>query len=356
MSLLKQQLKNLFFKILFYSGVLRGLANCTRLFRVLPQHKNQKGLFPVQIKRRHSRTIQVLAYHRVTDVKDSFFSPVSTKNFDRQMGFLVEKCRVISTEECFERMKSRDIPPNCVVVTLDDGYRDNFTDAFPILRKYSIPATIYVATGCIDENKILWHDQVCSAFNRTQQSSLDLVDFNGKSYGLLTPREKEKALTGVLWRLREIPNEERIRWTKVVLERLGFQDCSFKSRDEPLMLSWKELAALRDGGISLGAHTVTHPILTQTSLAEARQEILDSKSDLESTLQVPVKTFAYPSGRREDINDAIKRIVKDVGFLGAFSMIYGVNEYQEDPFELRRIPVGNWDVPYFFKELVMAQC
>ncbi len=352
---MRTKFKEVLIKVLFYFGVFRGLAKLISYIQVPTATEQNRGLGLFHLKMRKNQSIQVLAYHRVSDQKDCYFSPISTQYFDRQMEFLSEKFEVISAAESVERLARNEVPPHCVVVTLDDGYRDNYTYAFPILKKYGIPATIYLATGCMNEKDILWHDQICSAFNKTSTATLNLQDFNGETYNLANPIEKNSALYAVLWSLREVQNEERIVWKTVVRERLGFLEDRENSHGERLMLNVAELQKLRDGGISLGAHTVTHPILSQTSLVHAKQEIHCSKSEIETQLHVQVETFAYPSGRRVDFNEEVKRLVKEEGFVGAFSMINGVNEFGADPFELRRIPVGDWDIPYFSKELLLAK-
>ena len=352
---MKAQIKAFGIKAFFYIGVFGWVSKFAFYYQVIPAKLEEKAFPPFYIKRRKNQNIQVLAYHRVTDEKGRTFTPTSTENFDRQMEFLAENYSVISAEESIQRLIRKDIPPNCVVVTLDDGYRDNFTHAFPILGKYGTPATIFLATGCLNGQETLWHDQICFAFNNTLESKLNLKDFNGEEYELSKLEDYELALTRVLWRLREITNEERTLWTKVVRERLGFFDNSKDGGRERLMLNLEELENLRDGGISIGAHTVTHPILSQISLAAAKEEISHSKWDIESKLNIRVETFAYPSGRRVDFNEGVKLLVKEEGFSGAFSMIYGVNESEEDRFELRRIPIGNWDIPYFAKELIEAK-
>lgn len=349
----KTQIRRNLIKFLFHLGIFGFISRLAFYYQATP--KSEKGLFPFGIKRRENQSIQVLAYHRVTDENDCYFSPIRVEHFDKQMEFLREKFEVISAEESVERLSKNDVPPNCVVVTFDDGYRDNFSYAFPILKKYDIPATIYLATGCIQEMDVLWHDQICSAFKQTSETTLNLEDFNDETYDFTNPEERISALYRVLWSLREIPNEKRILWTKIIQERLGLKRAVRESSGERVMLNVEELRTLRDGGIALGAHTVSHPILSQTSLVHARQEICRSKSDIESQLQVQVKTFAYPSGRRGDFNEEVKELVKEEGFAGAFSMIYGANEFGGDLFELRRIPIGSWDVPYFSKELLLAK-
>jgi peptidoglycan/xylan/chitin deacetylase (PgdA/CDA1 family) len=103
------------------------------------------------------------------------------------------------------------------------------------------------------------------------------------------------------------------------------------------MLTWADVAALAGGGIAFGAHTVTHPVLSTLSAAEARDEIVRSKEAIERCLGRPVRLFAYPNGGPEDFDAATKRILRDAGFDGATTTMWGANDGTTDPFELRRV-------------------
>jgi peptidoglycan/xylan/chitin deacetylase (PgdA/CDA1 family) len=350
----KNKLGTLAVYFIFYIGGFQPIRAFARYFLI---HHNEKfsNIFPFQIRKRRFQSIQILAYHRINSQKDEYFSAIDIPRFENQVAYLVEKFRIVPAKEGVQRLLEGDLPPNCVIVTFDDGYRDNFTNAFPILKKYNVDATFFLATGCLNGSDVLWHDQVCCAIRKTIRTTLDLSDFNGKKYVLSSDRLREQAIHSVLWDLREIPNERRKIWGRIVLERLGILETSMDPPKNPLMLNWHEARSLREGGMTFGAHTVTHPILSQTTIEEAKQEIENSKLAIETHLQLQVESFAYPSGRKADFNEKIKELVKESGFACAFSMIYGSNEFGVDPFALRRIPVGNWDLPYFEKVLAWSK-
>lgn len=300
------------------------------------------------VHRRRSRSVQILAYHRVNDDRDPFSPGIPTRLFAQEMEHLATYCYCCSLEEAVERLKLDDVPDNTVAVTFDDGYRDNYLHALPVFEKFSIPATIFLATDVIDSGKLLWHDQVIHALRSTPVLALAGFGDEKNYYPLQTLQEKLHAQSVVLNFLRSLNMEERRCWIDRLLEKLQVGPVAMESG---LMLTWEEIRLARQHGVILGAHTATHPILSKVALDVARQEIFDSKRILETGLGEAVRSFAYPSGRREDFDATTKHLVREAGYTCAVSMMFGVNESRQDPFELRRIPVWDADVHTFAARL-----
>src|SRR5262245_59544386 len=157
--------------VLLYSGALKMLNRLVHAFQPKNTSLGGRIAFPFII-RRISRNIQILVYHRVNDERDPFFPAISTADFRKQMQYLAENCNCCPLAEAVERLKKNDVPENTVVITFDDGYKDNYTNAFPVLQRFSIPATIFLATKAIGSAHTLWHDRVFSAFRRTANPML----------------------------------------------------------------------------------------------------------------------------------------------------------------------------------------
>ena len=163
---LQAQIFNAIARVLFYTGVL-NLFN--RFVNKFEYNKNEEGKlgFPF-VKRRKAGNVQILVYHRVNDDSDAFFPGTPIDVFKNQMEYLAANFNICSLDEAVERMVSKDVPDNTVVITFDDGYRDNYLNAFPMLKNLSIPATIFLATDAIGSKRVLWHDRVFSAFRETR--------------------------------------------------------------------------------------------------------------------------------------------------------------------------------------------
>ncbi len=328
---LQNRLLTLLSFVLFYSGALRWI-NCF-VNRFEPRRNaDEQVVFPF-VRKRTTKCIQIFVYHRVNEEGDPFFPAIPTKLFERQLTYLASQYSVIGLEEAVERMKHGDVPDNTVVITFDDGYRDNYLNAFPILKKLSLPATIFLATDAMDSRRVLWHDRVFSAFRETRQEVLEAIGQDKMRFQLGTLREKLEAQGEVLKVLRSLKEEERAECLGRLIEALQVEG---KQEAEHLMLSWDEVRLMHEGGISYGSHTITHPILSQVSREQAIREIYDSKMTIEKQIGVPVRTFAYPSGRSTDYSQLTKQIVREAGYICAVTATFGTNREDQDLFELRR--------------------
>lgn len=324
------------------SVVLRG-----RLWRVVSWFSgrfqarlNRQGtiVFPF-VKRRRKRNCQILTYHRINDEGDSFFPGIPVKLFEQQMRVLADHFTVCTLDDLIERIKYDDLPESAVAVTFDDGYRDNYTNAFPILRRYSLPATVFLATDAIGTGRQLWHDEVFTAFRETRVAELTgfgLANTKLPLTSLATKLEAQTEILKHLWSLDSTARQMAIRQVRKVLdvERCGPEVAR-------VMLSWEEVCEMYRHGIQFGAHTVSHPPLSRLQVEDARQEIRRSKSTIENVLNATVNTFAYPSGRRGDFTATTKALVEEAGFDCAVTTIFGNNEPGADLYEMRRI--APWD-------------
>ena len=306
--------------------------------RVQKKSTEKKRLSFPWIQKRKSRPVQILMYHGIDDAWSPFLQPEPICMFRNHLQYLATYCNVLALEEAVERIERCDVPHRAVVITIDDGYRDSYVNAFPLLKEMRLPATVFLATACTGTRKLLWHDRVCWMISQTTVPYLE--DFGSHSrYELDTPDSRRAAQNGVLWYLRSLDDQRRVH-------ALASLSCNLNVSDEPeldhrLMLNWEEVKEMYQGGIRFGAHTVNHPILSKLPLTAVVGEIRESKEAIERNLGHCVTTFAYPSGRSEDYNSEIKKIVKQEGFVCAVSTIRGQNYGGDDLFDLKR--VGYWD-------------
>jgi peptidoglycan/xylan/chitin deacetylase (PgdA/CDA1 family) len=323
-------------------GGLRIIRFIADLFELKKSTNGQLG-FPF-VRRRRSKSVQILVYHRVNDENDPIFPGVAVRTFAEQMEYVAEHYTVCSLSETVQTMQSDDIPADLLTITFDDGYRDNYENAFPILNKLRLPATIFLATDAIDSDRMLWHDRVFSALRTTRATALEQFDENGQTYPLKTHAEKRHALAQVLKFLWSLDDRDRSVWVERLTQQLGIAEpVSCKG----LMLGWNEIREMSEHHIGFGAHTVTHPILSKLPRGQLKREIRESKETIESKLNIPVKHFAYPVGRREDFTEDVKSELRDAGFECAVTTIFGVNDSKQDLFELRRATPWDHDIDGF---------
>ncbi len=317
-------------------GLFALIVRCVDNVQKKPTQSEQLG-FP-WIQKRRSRPVQILMYHGIDDAISPFLSPVPVRQFRNHLQYLATYCNVLALEDAVERIRRRDVPHRAVVITIDDGYRDSYVNAFPLLREMGLPATIFLATAGIGTGKVLWHDRACWMISQTTVPFLEGFGSRNK-YELDTQERKRAAQDGVLLYLRSLEDQRRIEAIErlsVDLEVYGEPD-----GDAGLMLNWEEVREMHGAGIRFGAHTVNHPILSKIPLGSVVEEVRGSKEMIERQVGDRVTTFAYPSGRPQDFNSEIKEIVEEEGFACAVSTVSGLNFEGDDLFDLKR--VGYWD-------------
>jgi peptidoglycan/xylan/chitin deacetylase (PgdA/CDA1 family) len=302
---------------LYHTGLLRPLA-------LAAGYANRKVAF------------QILTYHRVNDDGDPFFPSVPTGVFERRMAYIARNFPVLAVEELVARIRLGGLPKNALAITFDDGYRDNLTHAAPILARYGLPATIFLATGFIGTAEVPWFDRLALAFKATRV--LSFVAPWGQVVSLAKQADRLQALEQMLKYLRLVPEDDFRRAFDGTLQVLGVADR--RSVGKP-MLAWDDVRALVNMGFSIGAHTVNHPILSRLTPDRARQEVVDSRRMVETSCGRSPVAFAYPSGRPEDYTETVKRLVREAGFTCAVTTQFGVNTQETCAYELRR--GGPWE-------------
>jgi len=294
----------------------------------------------------------VLLYHRVQPRLDPFSPSLSIDKFESQMRYLAKHFNVLTLAEIFDGIKKgKSLSPKTVAITFDDGYRDNFLHAHPILKHYGLPATLFVSTGYIDTGRVMWNDRVAWAI---QHATVESVDFELAPepcrLSLRTENEKKNALERVLAVLKTLSELKKQEIVDELVVELGNGHVG----PEPSMLSWNELRILRGERWEIGSHTVNHAILTRLTEAESLSELSESKSTLERELQVPVRFFAYPNGKPVDFSSNIKDHLQRLGYEAAVTTIDGMNSESTDLFELRRRSPWEEYLPSFAAKMQLS--
>ena len=319
-------------------GATRALTRAGDRWRVL---RAEKGL---SLGPRRRDPFLVLIYHRVNPTQSRFsIESAAPESFRRQMVLLAHDYNVLPLDEIVRRLDVGDpLPPRTAAITFDDGYADNYTDAFPILRDLDLPATVFLTTGPVETGQSLWFDRVLRAFERSPRERVALPG-GEMSLDLGDDDQRGREAIRALYALMRLSNQERLAAVDRLVRDLGGEDGSPPTP----MLSWDQVREMARAGITFGAHTVTHPILSRLSLSDAKAEIVESKRRIEEETGLPVTLFAYPVGRRSDYSPEVIRVVADAGFRAAFTTTPGANARGDDRFLLRRVKPWGEDVPSF---------
>ena len=275
----------------------------------------------------------VLMYHRVCPNDNTWsYTGLSPKYFEKQMKYLRTNFEILSLETLGQYIQSGEsLPKKSVVITFDDGYKDNFLYAYTILKKYNIPATVFLATGFIGTDKLLWWDKIGYVLENTSVKEFELDTIG--HYKLNSLADRIIATNRITEQIKSIPDENKHHTEKELLKTLEVEIPPGLGNN--LLLNWEEVAEMSTGGISFGAHTVNHPILTNLPIEQAKSEIMISKKDLEARLDRPVTTFSYPNGDR---NAELVEFVSNSGFTCAVSTKPGrLINTKDNPYELNRM-------------------
>jgi peptidoglycan/xylan/chitin deacetylase (PgdA/CDA1 family) len=278
----------------------------------------------------------ILTYHRVNDDADEFMPSVSTPVFEQHMAYVAQAYRVLPLPEMLERARKGSLPRNSLAITFDDGYRDNLTHAAPILHRYGLPSTIFLATGFIGTGVIPWFDRLAIALKLTRAGAVQTSW--GESLLLHDRTSRLIALARTQGRLKTLCDDELQRALDVLLEQLDVPD-GLASKN--LMLDWEDARALTLLGFEVGGHTVNHVILSRVSNHRAWAEIRGSRAAIEAGLGCKPMTFAYPNGRAEDYTVTNIDLVRKAGYSCAVTTRFGLNTGRTPAFELRR--GGPWE-------------
>ena len=293
---------------------------------------------PISVALGYARTaaFPILSYHRVNRDGDPFFPALPTDVFERQMAFVARAYVVLPVEELADRMRQGKLPRNALAITFDDGYRDNLTHAAPILARHGLPATVFAVTDAIGNGEPLWFDRLALGFKQSRATVWTAP--GGEVLPLQSVADRLAALGRALAHCKRMTSAERRRAVEETLAGLGVTD---ERPLKNLMLSWDDVHALMGLGVGIGAHTVSHPILSQLDPQEARAEIEGSWKAIRSHCGRPPRAFAYPNGRVEDYSDAVIAAVREAGFTCAVTTRFGVNTTATPLYELRR--GGPWE-------------
>jgi peptidoglycan/xylan/chitin deacetylase (PgdA/CDA1 family) len=241
----------------------------------------------------------ILTLHHVRAAETSGFAPnalldITPDFLDRALHLIrAEGYDIVSLHEALARLRNPKRDRFFVALTFDDGYRDNVEEAWPILARHEAPWTLFVTPGFADRTARLWWLELEEAIRALPRIDLALPDgrFTARTE---TDAEKMRAFAKLYWRLRREPEAILLSAISGLATEAGIDPVAFVDRD---CLPWETLRALSGApGVTIGAHTLTHPMLAKHEAEVARREIVESRLRLETELGIPIRHFAYPVG------------------------------------------------------------
>jgi peptidoglycan/xylan/chitin deacetylase (PgdA/CDA1 family) len=266
------------------------------------------------------RGLLALTYHRIGTPGDTPLDramwDATLEDFDAQIGFLARNFDVVGPEDVGPEPNGRH-----VLITFDDGYRDNYTHALPILEAHGATATFFLTTGFLDRPCLSWWDEV--------------------AWMVRTSGGDGSEIPALLDRAKALPGTQR----EAFLDRLATTTGAGRAPDgaaDGQWMTWPMARRLLEAGMTVGGHTVSHPILARLAEDAQRAEVLVCRARLEAELGIAMRWFSYPNGDRTSFDAGTRAILRDAGVELAFAFQGGFARRGGgwDPYALPRIAVG----------------
>jgi peptidoglycan/xylan/chitin deacetylase (PgdA/CDA1 family) len=315
------------------------------LAKLLARSKALKLLRPLR-----ARGLLALNYHRIATALPEYCDPdllsASADAFEAQVKFLRQHAELIVPAEIEDAR--RDRRNRHVLITFDDGYRDNYDNAFRILKAQGARATFFIASDYIDHPRLPWWDAITALVGSTVVERIELPEFGLAPLSLAGP-ERAAAVRQLLSLYKALPLA-RAKALLATLQQLPGADLP-DARSQ--WMDWVLLRAMHVAGMAIGGHTMHHPVLARLSRAEQQAEIDGCAARLRSELGIDMHCFAYPVGKRDSFNADSRDALRAAGVRYAFSYYGGFHGLRtDDDLDIRREPIE----PHVSPELFSAIC
>ncbi len=273
------------------------------------------------------RELRILAYHRIIDPNHAYDSEnvsADLENFDWQMRYMRKNYDVISFQELKSIIESGDVlPKRCAMITFDDGFADNYFNAFPILKELGMPALFSVITSMVGTEEMFWFDRAACLVKRAQSGQT--LKFGSLSMRL-DDNNRETHTACFLQFLKDQPDHIRREFIEQIDVQLAPLLPSSAELAPHFPLNWDQIRLMSDAGMEIGSHTHSHPILAKLPSEESIvSELSTSKSIIESHTDGPCLVVSYPEGLDYAIDERVDRAAETSGFDFGLTSIRGVN-------------------------------
>ncbi|GHT94308.1 polysaccharide deacetylase [Betaproteobacteria bacterium] len=295
-----------------------------------------KSMLSLASPQGHHGRLSVLIFHRVLAAPDPLLpDEPDVVRFDVLMRWVSRWFNVLPLDQAVAALRAGTLPPRAASITFDDGYANGYQLALPILQRYQLSATFFVATANLDGG-LMWNDRLIEAVRHASGPWLDTGVEGIGTVRVGSLEEKRALLTPLLQTVALLPLPER---SEIVTRLVAVSGVVLP---QEMMFNATQVRAMRAADMLIGAHTVNHPCLRACADDEAEFEIREGRARLEAIIDEPVKLFAYPYGKPgKDYDNRHVAMVKKLGFEAAFSTCWGSNSASADACQLMRFTP--WD-------------
>lgn len=285
--------------------------------------------------------VLVLAYHRIGDGHGELFDrgvlSATADRFDAQVRWLKRNYDIVAPTD-LEQIRRSGQSGRYVLITFDDGYRDNHDVALPVLRSHAATGTFFVATGFIDTPRVPWWDEIAWMVRRSRRSGVVPSSWLAQSVQFDEP-ERQRTIDAFLAVYKGLPGNQTTRFMEYLAEATGSGRCD-AGLAEGLWMNWDMLREMRRQGMFIGGHTVHHPILARLTRQQQWEEIDGCRRRIQQELGEPMRWFSYPRGKPDSFTQDTRDCLRDAGVELAFSYYGGLRRFDDwDSYDVRRTAV-----------------
>ncbi|MDY6896069.1 MAG: polysaccharide deacetylase family protein [Thermotogota bacterium] len=291
-------------------------------------------------------------YHRFSDKPEPF--KIQQSIFENQIKFLKKRYNFISLKHYAEVLNGHrdDLPDNSIIITIDDGYQDNYTYAYPVLKKHKIPATIFLVADFINKKAWLWSNKLEFILKESKLTEFDFpMSTDTAQFRVDDFKNWHSTQLAMFDYCRTLSNSAKDNTLNDLAKHLGV-DVPDEAVADFQPLTWAQVREMLNSGVDFGSHTCFHSILASVTSEELRHEIVDSKREIETKLQVNVESFCYPNGQPKDINENVIEALEQSGYNCAVTTVRGHNKIDDaNRFLLKRMSIQGQTDKELLKEV-----
>jgi peptidoglycan/xylan/chitin deacetylase (PgdA/CDA1 family) len=295
-----------------------------------------------------------LNYHRIGRGKDTPFDralwSASPEAFEEQLVFLKRHTDVIAIDDLptvIARGRGR-----YTLITFDDGYRDNYLVAFPLLKRHGLTATFFVSTGFLDSPRLPWWDEIAWMVRTSPRRRIELAPYFSTPIVYDEP-EREGSVRALLRAFKAMPSSATDAYLDAIAS--ATETGRYRLPDVlSLWMTWEMVREMRVHGMAIGGHTADHVVLARLSEERQRAQINGCAQRLQAELGEPMRWFSYPVGGLQAFNQATRRCLVECGVEYAFSYYGGVRTFDDwDRYDIRRIAIESETDSDLFRAMVL---
>ena len=302
-------------------------------------------------------SLTILGYHRIKDVPcsdgrfDDGLINATCEEFEWQVKYLKRNFNPITFNDLKGAVESAGrLPERPVIITFDDGFDDNYFNAFGILKDHSVPATFFITTGLMDSNELFWFEKIHFILSDPKLERIPCLD---GGYETLNSNRAPHILA-LTEELKKLPDQQRRQY---IQELEASADCSPNNMDstDSKTMTWDQVIEMSVSGMEIGSHSVTHPILSMLTDSNLAQELQESKTTIEQRIGKEVTVLAYPNGSDASVGKRVEDAAKDAGY--SFGVKYGLsgnNHFSSfQRYSLKRVGIQDYHRQGSFKLAIL---